>query len=132
MACAFALRPAITLPFLDNPGQYVLTLVTGYDVEKGSRSVEEVIEGKGYAESPHLNSGHKTRSYSDKNMSRIKSKGLAARNQEKGVFAKESKRNEVFFKLFMPKYVRGLERRGKGMLTEAVYLPSEAHSPRLS
>ena len=102
MACAFALRPTITLPFSDSPGQYVLTLVTGYDVEKGSRGLEEVIEGKGYAESPHLNSGHKTRSCSDKNMSQVKKKGRSPRYQEKGVFAKENKRTKVYFKLFMP------------------------------
>ncbi|RMY12702.1 hypothetical protein D0867_07676 [Hortaea werneckii] len=65
-----------------SPGQCVLTLVTGFDVERGSRGLEEVVEGTV--------------------MSRIQNKGRAARDQGKGVFGKESKRSEVFFKLFMP------------------------------
>lgn len=130
MACAFALRPAIILPFLDSPDQYVLTLVTGFDVERGSRGLEEVVEGTGYAELPQLVSGHRSRSYSDTRTSRKQNKARAARDQEKGVFDKESKRRKVFFKLFMPWYVRGADGREKEMLTEAGHLPAEAHAPR--
>ncbi|KAI7169848.1 hypothetical protein KC324_g11227, partial [Hortaea werneckii] len=93
MACAFALRPAIILPFLDSPDQYVLTLVTGFDVERGSRGLEEVVEGMGK-----------------------QNKARAARDQEKGVFDKESKRRKVFFKLFMPRSPAGRSSRSKAFI----------------
>lgn len=132
MACAIVLRPAITLPFSDSPGQYVLTLVTGCYVERGSAGWEDVFEGKGYAEFPERVSGHRSRSYPDNKISRIQNERRAARGQGKGVFAKQGKRRMIFFKLFMPWYVRRAEEREKNTLTEAVNLLSKAHALRPS
>lgn len=129
MACAFVLRPAITLPSLDGKGLYVLTLVTGCSVEEGSGGFEHVIEGKGYTEIPGPTSGHGCKSDYDNNMSKIRQGRQATRGRERS--AKKRKRRKIFFKLFMPWYVTGTEEREKEMLTETVHLPSKAHMPML-
>ncbi|KAI6824868.1 Yip1-domain-containing protein [Hortaea werneckii] len=100
MACAFVLRPAITLPSLDGKGLYVLTLVTGCSVEEGSGGFEHVIEGKGYTEIPGPTSGHGCKSDYDNNMSKIRQGRQATRGRERS--AKKRKRRKIFFKLFMP------------------------------
>lgn len=127
MACAFVLRPAITLPSSDGTGHYVLTLVTGCKVEKGGGGLEHVIEGKGFAELPGYTSGHENNPYYDNNMSKIRQGRQATRGRERS--AKKRKRTKIFFKLFMPWCVRGSDERGKEMLTETVHLPSKARVP---
>ncbi|KAI7593110.1 Yip1-domain-containing protein [Hortaea werneckii] len=100
MNCALVLRPSIMLPSLDGAGQYVLTLITGFNVEKCSGGLEHIIEGKGYAELPGYTSGHGSKSYYDDHMSEICHKGQRTRDRQRS--AKASERMKVFFKLFIP------------------------------